>query len=106
MSKRKQGEVTGNGTGKLPKVSTERTISPIPNSSPLSPRKTSGRRLGSSGVLSGASEDSDEQAKLILDDGFEVDGFSFGARTSMAGECVFNTGMVGYPEALSDPSYR
>ena len=31
---------------------------------------------------------------------------SFGAPTSVAGEVVFNTGMVGYPEALTDPSYR
>jgi carbamoyl-phosphate synthase small subunit len=33
-------------------------------------------------------------------------GESFGANTSMSGEVVFNTGMVGYPEALTDPSYR
>jgi carbamoyl-phosphate synthase small subunit len=31
---------------------------------------------------------------------------SFGAPVSVAGEVVFNTGMVGYPEALTDPSYR
>jgi len=31
---------------------------------------------------------------------------SFGAATSTTGEVVFNTGMVGYPESLSDPSYR
>lgn len=36
----------------------------------------------------------------------EFSGFSFGARTSVCGEVVFNTGMVGYPEALTDPSYR
>jgi carbamoyl-phosphate synthase small subunit len=33
-------------------------------------------------------------------------GHSFGAATCISGEVVFNTGMVGYPEALSDPSYR
>jgi len=33
-------------------------------------------------------------------------GKSFGATTSCSGEVVFNTGMVGYPEALTDPSYR
>jgi carbamoyl-phosphate synthase small subunit len=33
-------------------------------------------------------------------------GNSFGANTSISGEVVFNTGMVGYPEALTDPSYR
>jgi len=35
-----------------------------------------------------------------------IEGYSFGANTSVAGEVVFNTGMVGYPEALTDPSYR
>ena len=38
--------------------------------------------------------------------GETVEGFSFGARKSMAGEVVFNTGMVGYPEALTDPSCK
>ena len=32
-------------------------------------------------------------------------GFSFGAATSVSGEVVFNTGMVAYPESLTDPSY-
>ncbi|CAM9480100.1 unnamed protein product, partial [Choristocarpus tenellus] len=45
-------------------------------------------------------------ATLILEDGSTHVGFSFGAPVSMAGEVVFNTGMVGYPEALTDPSYR
>ena len=35
-----------------------------------------------------------------------IEGYSFGANTSISGEVVFNTGMVGYPEALTDPSYR
>lgn len=42
----------------------------------------------------------------MLDDGTVMSGYSFGAATSVSGEVVFNTGMVGYPEALSDPSYR
>jgi len=33
-------------------------------------------------------------------------GYSFGAKKSTSGEAVFQTGMVGYPEALTDPSYR
>jgi len=49
---------------------------------------------------------SDEKASLKFKNGKEVSGFSFGARKSIAGEVVFNTGMVGYPEALTDPSYR
>ncbi len=43
--------------------------------------------------------------KLILEDGSEFEGQSFGAPTSTAGEVVFSTGMVGYPESLTDPSY-
>eukprot|EP00949_MAST-11_sp_MAST-11-sp1_P004227 g4227.t1 len=47
-----------------------------------------------------------KRAKLVLEDGSEFWGWSFGADTLGLGECVFNTGMVGYPEALTDPSYR
>ncbi len=46
-----------------------------------------------------------KDAKLILDDGTVLVGKSFGAETPMAGEVVFNTAMVGYPESLTDPSY-
>ena len=42
---------------------------------------------------------------LVLEDGSEYPGTLFGAPTPIAGEVVFNTGMVGYPEALTDPSY-
>eukprot|EP00403_Amphidinium_massartii_P021454 CAMPEP_0178389814 /NCGR_PEP_ID=MMETSP0689_2-20121128/10321_1 /TAXON_ID=160604 /ORGANISM="Amphidinium massartii, Strain CS-259" /LENGTH=1613 /DNA_ID=CAMNT_0020010297 /DNA_START=22 /DNA_END=4863 /DNA_ORIENTATION=- len=44
-------------------------------------------------------------ATLQLQDGSVFHGFSFGHPESIAGEVVFNTGMVGYPESLSDPSY-
>lgn len=44
-------------------------------------------------------------AKLILKDGSVYEGKSFGATKSMSGEVVFATGMVGYPEALTDPSF-
>lgn len=43
---------------------------------------------------------------LKLQDGFEFKGISFGADYSISGEVVFNTGLVGYTEALSDPSYK
>ena len=45
-------------------------------------------------------------AKLILKDGNSFEGKLFGKHTSVAGEVVFNTGMVGYPETLTDPSYK
>lgn len=44
--------------------------------------------------------------KLILKDKSEYSAKSFGADTSVSGEVVFATGMVGYPEALTDPSFR
>ena len=46
------------------------------------------------------------RAKLILDDGSQYEGFSFGYQGSAAGELVFNTAMTGYPESLTDPSYK
>jgi len=43
--------------------------------------------------------------KLYLKDGSVYEGQSFGAPVSMNGEVVFNTGMTGYVESLTDPSY-
>lgn len=45
------------------------------------------------------------KCNLELADCTMMQGFSFGATTSVSGEVVFNTGMVGYPESLTDPSY-
>jgi carbamoyl-phosphate synthase small subunit len=45
-------------------------------------------------------------ARLVLEDGSHFEGELFGAVRSAAGEVVFNTGMVGYAEAMTDPSYR
>ena len=45
------------------------------------------------------------EAKLILEDGTEFKGRSFGYVGNTAGEVVFNTAMTGYPESLTDPSY-
>jgi len=45
------------------------------------------------------------RAELHLEDGTVFAGEPFGARVPCAGEVVFNTGMVGYPETLTDPSY-
>jgi carbamoyl-phosphate synthase small subunit len=44
--------------------------------------------------------------KLILEDGSEYRGKSFGSEHSVSGEVVFNTAMTGYPESLTDPSYK
>jgi carbamoyl-phosphate synthase small subunit len=45
-------------------------------------------------------------AKLILKDGTTYEAGSFGAPISSAGEVVFATGMTGYPESITDPSYK
>jgi carbamoyl-phosphate synthase small subunit len=45
-------------------------------------------------------------ARLILEDGSVYHGHSFGAKRSTAGEVVFSTAMTGYPESLTDPSYK
>jgi carbamoyl-phosphate synthase small subunit len=44
--------------------------------------------------------------KLIFKNGEAFEGISFGADTGSAGEVVFSTGMMGYPESLTDPSYK
>ncbi|KAF7328960.1 Bifunctional pyrimidine biosynthesis protein [Mycena venus] len=58
-------------------------------------------------VASAKSPEIAEDAVLELSDGSAFRGISFGAQgKSVAGECVFQTGMVGYTESLTDPSYE
>lgn len=45
-------------------------------------------------------------ATIVLQDGTRLEARSFGARSPRVGELVFTTGMVGYPQSLTDPSYR
>ena len=44
--------------------------------------------------------------KLVLEDGTSIEGTGFGDERPVVGEVVFNTGMSGYVETLTDPSYR
>ena len=46
-----------------------------------------------------------KNAKLVLSNGNIFPGFSFGALGTAVGEIVFNTGMTGYQEVITDPSY-
>ncbi len=46
-----------------------------------------------------------KKVTLFLDDGTCFQGRSFGYEKNVAGEVVFNTAMMGYPESLTDPSY-
>jgi carbamoyl-phosphate synthase small subunit len=46
-----------------------------------------------------------KRARLLLEDGAEFEGWTFGAQVGVEGEVVFTTGMAGYPQSLTDPSY-
>ena len=46
-----------------------------------------------------------KNAQLVLEDGTTFEGKSFGAERSVSAELVFTTGMVGYPQSLTDPSF-
>ncbi|MDI6732706.1 MAG: glutamine-hydrolyzing carbamoyl-phosphate synthase small subunit [Planctomycetota bacterium] len=46
------------------------------------------------------------KAVLVLEDGSVIHGKGFGSEKTVRGELVFNTGMTGYQEALTDPSYN
>lgn len=47
----------------------------------------------------------DKKAYVILEDGQVFEGYSFGCEKDVVGEAVFTTGMTGYVETLTDPSY-
>ena len=47
-----------------------------------------------------------KNAKLVLSNGYIFPGFSFGKTGTAVGEIVFNTGMTGYQEVITDPSYH
>ncbi len=47
-----------------------------------------------------------KNSKLVLSNGIIFPGFSFGASGTVVGEIVFNTGMTGYQEVITDPSYH
>ena len=46
-----------------------------------------------------------KNSKLVLSNGVTFPGYSFGAKGTTVGEIVFNTGMTGYQEVITDPSY-
>ena len=58
------------------------------------------------GFVSQGGGKSMKKAVLFLEDGFMLEGASFGAEGETLGEVVFNTSMTGYQEILTDPSYR
>jgi carbamoyl-phosphate synthase small subunit len=48
----------------------------------------------------------DRRALLVLEDGSVYHGYAFAGRGEVFGEVVFNTGMTGYQEVITDPSYK
>lgn len=66
---------------------------------------SNGLSNGISDSLSGRGQER-RAMRLDLQDGTSYVGTSFGAEKSISGELVFQTGMVGYPESITDPSYR
>jgi carbamoyl-phosphate synthase small subunit len=47
-----------------------------------------------------------QKALLVLEDGSVFEGFAFAGNGETMGEVVFNTGMTGYQEVITDPSYK
>lgn len=47
-----------------------------------------------------------DRATLTIKDGPIFNGYSFGANKNVSGETVFTTSLVGYPESMTDPSYK
>jgi len=69
----------------------------------------SGSRVAARSMATRSGDDARKStavARLHLEDGTTLTGTSFGCHESVEGEVVFSTGMVGYPESLTDPSYQ
>lgn len=73
---------------------------------PDSPKVAAMAGLQQNGTHHPSKGTKDPEMLLELEDGSTYRGYSFGANKSIAGELVFQTGMVGYPESITDPSYR
>src|SRR5699024_1643255 len=70
-------------------------------------RRRTQRPRGRTSVIQPALTPShDDRALLVLEDGTVLHGRAYGARGVTFGEIVFSTGMTGYQETLTDPSYH
>eukprot|EP00934_Nitzschia_sp_Nitz4_P008454 Nitzschia sp. Nitz4//scaffold7_size249615//193132//197941//NITZ4_001201-RA/size249615-augustus-gene-0.14-mRNA-1//1//CDS//3329558514//8444//frame0 len=85
-------------------------LRPILKSAVKTPRNLGPARVGALRSLATQSSGDTKKpvalAKLHLEDGTTLVGRSFGSHESAEGEVVFATGMVGYPENMTDPSYQ
>ncbi|KAG1057811.1 hypothetical protein G6F43_000378 [Rhizopus delemar] len=97
--------VTSMGTASAPTMIGSHITAPAANATPISrsPRSPTAPHRPAAAL-----EDPKDvtTAALVLKDGTSFQGISFGAEKSISGECVFQTGMVGYPESMTDPSYQ
>ncbi len=71
----------------------------------LARARADSHRAGEILTASGAGVLGEFTAALVLADGTVLRGYGFGAATTTVGEVCFNTGMTGYQETLTDPSY-
>jgi carbamoyl-phosphate synthase small subunit len=63
-------------------------------------------RLAGKGYSTCVSQTDFDRATFTIRDGPVFHGKSLGANTNVSGEAVISTGMVGYRESMTDPSYR
>ncbi|ODV66289.1 multifunctional pyrimidine synthesis protein CAD [Hyphopichia burtonii NRRL Y-1933] len=68
--------------------------------------KLSTRYLASAANSSFSKTSQLDRATLTIKDGPVFNGYSFGANKNISGEAVFTTSLVGYPESMTDPSYK
>ncbi|KIW64439.1 protein pyrABCN [Phialophora macrospora] len=96
--------------GNLPQSPTAAASVGLSNADrPFSPNsQVEGDPVDALDLMAASQFSKDEQAKVYLElkDGQVFQGLSFGANKSVSGELVFQTGLVGYPESITDPSYR
>jgi carbamoyl-phosphate synthase (ammonia) len=74
---------------------------------PFKPRENViGRNIRCMNTNAGQDKEDGKKATITLVDGTVFEGISFGSETPVSGEFVFSTGMTGYTEALTDPSFK
>lgn len=87
-------------------LSTARPFSPLTNVRYNATLVNGARTSAAPRAPARTSKPSFERATFTIRDGPVYDGKSFGAKANVSGEAVFTTSLVGYPESMTDPSYR
>ena len=79
---------------------------PVVSARKAASRQSCSARRASVVVAAAPSPFKKPDCRLVMEDGSEFLGFSFGASTTQLAEVVFNTSLTGYQEILTDPSYK